>query len=172
MGDGSQTSEILEPLEPSLEGPADLWLDLARGALVETEPLRPLRFSTHRERTPLLQRRTDAGAVELIALDVEARTLKVIARFTDCPEPAYLAMQSRSDGIVAFGCQVQADPNLFRFRFRWTRAVDLRSERLYSVRGQVVGVLPQRRELIVSSTLANAAEVDLPQGLVTRVALR
>ncbi len=172
MGDGSQTSEILEPFEPSLEGPADLWLDLARGALVETEPMRALRFSTHRERTPLLQRRTDTGAVELVVLDVEARTLRVIARFSDCPEPAYLAMQSRSDGIVAFGCQVQADPHLFRFRFRWTRAVDLRSERLYSIRGQVVGILPQRRELIVSSTLSNAAEVDLPQGLVARVALR
>jgi hypothetical protein len=171
MGDGSQHAEVLESFEPSLEGMSDQWLDLERGVLVRTAPLQQLRFSSHRDRTVFLQRRDRQARAELIVLDLEQRTLQVVARFDDCPSPGYLAMDAESDGIAVFGCQVQPDPSYFRFRFRWMRAVDLRTRTLYSVRGQVAAILPARRELLVSGALSAAAESANPLGELARVQL-
>jgi hypothetical protein len=171
MGDGAQTRQILESFEPSLEGPADLWIDLERGELVQTDPLLPLRFASHHDRLVPLQRRGEDGALELVLLDFGQRTLQVLARFRDCASPGYLAVQAEEDGVIAFGCQVQPNPTLFRFRFRWSRAVDVRTGQLYDLPGQALDVLARRREVIVSASLANAAETDLPQGVVSRIAL-
>ncbi|MFO0561499.1 MAG: hypothetical protein U0269_26045 [Polyangiales bacterium] len=171
MGDGAQHAEVLESFEPSLEGMSDQWIDLERGVLLRTQPLQQLRFSSHRDRTVLLQRTDRQQRVELIVLDVEQRTLQVVARFDDCPSPGYLAMDAESDGIAVFGCQVQPDPNYFRFRFRWMRAVDLRTRTLYPVRGQVAAILPAHRELLVSGALTAAAESANPLGGLTRVQL-
>lgn len=171
MGDGAQFAEILESFEPSLEGLTDQWIDMERAVLVHTEPLQQLRFSSHRDRTEWLQRRDAQRRLELIVLDVEQRSLQVVARFDDCPAPGYLAMDAESDGLAVFGCQVQPDPNYFRFRFRWMRAADLRTRKLYAVQGQVAAILPAQRELLVSSSLTAAAESANPLGTLRRMQL-
>lgn len=121
---------------------SDLWIDMIRGLVVETDPLAPLATGSQPQLT--LATRTEDGTIDLVLLDFERREQRQIARYEDCP--GELQLLGRREQLFAIGCMEQPTER-FVFELQWAELLDLRRNQRW------------RTELMIEELLADGRAI-------------